>query len=80
MYTMRMGRVNVYLPDDLATEAKAAGLNISNITQEALRSELRANSMNEWLAEVAKLPRLNIDPAVIDAAVAAAKDEFEYGV
>jgi post-segregation antitoxin (ccd killing protein) len=37
-----VARVNVYLPDDLAQRAKAAGLSISAVTQNALRSALTA--------------------------------------
>ena len=43
MYPMRMARVNIYLPNGLAEEAKAAGLNISGIAQAALRAELAAH-------------------------------------
>ena len=46
---MRMARVNVYLPDDLAAEAKEAGLNVSNLTQKALRSTLAGIRVDEWL-------------------------------
>lgn len=42
-------RVNVYLPDDLATAAKAAGLNVSAVTQEAVRQRLAARSTDHWL-------------------------------
>jgi post-segregation antitoxin (ccd killing protein) len=34
--------VNVYLPDDLAERAKAAGVNISALTQDVIRSALAA--------------------------------------
>ena len=50
-----MARVNVYLPDELAEEARAAGLNVSNITQDALRRELAARRTSEWVARVSKL-------------------------
>lgn len=46
-------RVNVYLPDDLATEAKAAGLNLSAVTQDAVRQVLAARSTDAWLAGLA---------------------------
>jgi len=41
-----MSRVNVYLPDDLAEKAKKAGLNISSLTQDAIRSSLAAQTLN----------------------------------
>ena len=34
---MRMARVNVYLPDDLAAKARAADLNVSRLTQAAIQ-------------------------------------------
>lgn len=46
---MRMARVNVYLPDDLAERARASGLNVSAVTQDALRAILAAASTDRWL-------------------------------
>ena len=46
---MRMARVNVYLPDELACRAREAKLNISALTQQAVEAELRKNAWNEWL-------------------------------
>jgi post-segregation antitoxin (ccd killing protein) len=74
---MRMARVNVYLPDDLAAEAKAAGLNVSNLTQEALRSALAADRVDEWLDDIAAMRPLGINHRVVAAAVTSAKDELE---
>jgi post-segregation antitoxin (ccd killing protein) len=37
---MPMARVNVYLPDELARAARAAGLSISKVTQAALSGSL----------------------------------------
>ena len=76
---MRMARVNVYLPDDLAAEAKAAGLNVSNLTQEALRSALAAGRVDDWLDDVTSMRPLGISHRAVTEAVAAAKDEFERG-
>lgn len=47
-----MARVNVYLPDELADEARSAGLNVSNITQEALRDRLAGRRTSAWLDHV----------------------------
>lgn len=55
-----MARVNVYLPDELAEEARAAGLNVSNITQEALRRELTGRRTSAWLGKVSRLPRSGV--------------------
>ncbi len=51
-----MSRVNIYLPDDLAEDAKTAGINVSQVAQEALRAELRRQRMSDWVARVRKLP------------------------
>ncbi|WP_347352693.1 type II toxin-antitoxin system CcdA family antitoxin [Intrasporangium sp.] len=48
-----MARLNVYLPDDLAAAAKKAGLNLSAVTQEAVRRVLAERSTDAWLAAVA---------------------------
>jgi post-segregation antitoxin (ccd killing protein) len=74
---MRMARVNVYLPDELAEEAKAAGLNVSGLTQQAIRSALSAGRTDEWLAEVAKLPRTAVTHDDVVSAVAQARREFD---
>ena len=76
---MRMARVNVYLPDDLAAEAKAAGLNVSKVTQKALRSALAAGRVDEWLDDIASLRQLGISHRAVAAAVAAAKDDLDGG-
>jgi len=45
-----MARLNIYLPDDLAAAAKDAELNLSAVTQEAVRGRLAARSTDAWLA------------------------------
>jgi post-segregation antitoxin (ccd killing protein) len=57
---MRMARVNVYLPDELAQEARAAGLNISRVTQEALSSTLAHVETDRWLDRLERLQRAEI--------------------
>jgi len=74
---MRMARVNVYLPNDLATEAKAAGLNVSSLTQEALRKALAATRTDGWLDGLAAVRSTGVDHAKVVEAVEAAKDEIE---
>ncbi len=65
---MRMARVNVYLPDELAQEARAAGLSISRVTQEALSRSLTHNETDRWLDRLDHLPRADIPHrSVIDA-------------
>lgn len=73
---MRMARVNVYLPDELAAQAKEAGLNVSGLTQEAIQSALASRCVDDWLDDVALLPALDIDGRAIAAAVSAAKDDL----
>jgi len=47
-------RLNVYLPDDLAAQAKEAGLNLSAVTQAAVRQTLAARSTDAWLSSIAQ--------------------------
>ena len=49
MYSMRMARVNVYIPDELAERARGVGLNVSALTQRAIMSALAAHSTDTWL-------------------------------
>jgi post-segregation antitoxin (ccd killing protein) len=73
---MRMARVNVYLPDDLAQEARGAGINISNLTQRALRHELAALATDAWLKRVAALPRTRVSHEQVLKALDEAREEF----
>ncbi len=59
-----MSRVNIYLPRDLAEQARAADLNVSAIAQEALEQELRRRSLFTWLEEVGDLPSLTDGPGL----------------
>jgi len=72
-----MARVNVYLPDDLAAEARAADLNVSKLTQEAVRAALAGARTNAWLDEVRSRPPTGVTAAAVDEAIRAAKDELE---
>jgi post-segregation antitoxin (ccd killing protein) len=75
---MRMARVNVYLPDDPASEVREAGLNASSVAQVALRSALAAGRVNEWLDDLAAMRPLGIGHDAVVAAVSAAKDDLEH--
>lgn len=44
-----MARLSVYLPDDLAERARAAGLNISAAAQEAVTAQLERQALRAWL-------------------------------
>jgi post-segregation antitoxin (ccd killing protein) len=55
---MRMARVNITMPDDLYDQAKRAGLNVSQVAQHAIGSEL---------ARLAKIAELDAYLAELDA-------------
>jgi post-segregation antitoxin (ccd killing protein) len=74
---MRMARVNVYLPDDLADQAKDAGLNVSSLTQGAVRSALSASKTEEWLTQVGALSPTGTTHDAVMTAVSEAKDDLE---
>ena len=76
-YTMRMARINVYLPDELAGEAKQAGINISALTQDAVRSALGAARIDQWLDELEALRPTGVTHEDVVASVDAARDELE---
>jgi post-segregation antitoxin (ccd killing protein) len=73
---MRIARVNVYLPDELADRARSAGLNISGIAQEALRGALARGETDRWLARLSGLPRADIAHERVIDALDAAREEF----
>ena len=69
-----MPRVNIYLPDDLAEAVRAAGLNLSSLTQEAIRRHLAGRTTDAWLATLDSTPaQVSHDDAL--AALEAARDE-----
>ena len=71
-----MARVNVYLPDDLAERARAAGLNISGVTQDAIRSALAGSDTDLWLQRLERLPRTEVEHARVIVALDDARDDF----
>ena len=69
---MRMSRVNITVPDEIATRARAAGLNVSRLATAALTEELDRRSKIEALdAYLAELER-EFGPIPIHEQVAAA--------
>lgn len=56
VYDMRMARVNITMPDELHTQAKRAGLNISQVAQHAIAAELarqtKVAELDAYLAEL----------------------------
>lgn len=55
---MRMARMNITVPDDLYEQAKRAGLNVSQLAQRAITSEV---------ARLAKIAELDAYLAELDA-------------
>jgi post-segregation antitoxin (ccd killing protein) len=53
-----VARVNVYLPDALARQAREAGLNVSSLTRDAVERALAGRRGDAWLDAIARL-----DPA-----------------
>lgn len=72
---MCMARLNVYVPDELAEQARAHNLNVSALTQAAIATEVARASLSGWLDS---LPVIShpVDHDVVMAAIDAARDEF----
>jgi post-segregation antitoxin (ccd killing protein) len=69
-----MPRVNIYLPDDLAAAVRAAGINLSALTQDAIRRHLAGRTTDAWLATLDVTPtQISHDDAL--AALDAAREE-----
>ncbi len=76
VYSVCMARLNVYLPDDLAERAKAAGLSISAVTQDALRSALAAGETDRWLDRLERLPAHEVSHDLLIRTLDEVRDEF----
>ena len=70
-----MARLNVYVPDELAEQARSRGLNVSALTQAAIVEELERTSLSAWLDSLPRISRSVNHDAVL-AAVDDARDEF----
>ena len=73
---MRMARVNVYLPDELADAARDADLNVSRLTQEAIAAELASRATDAWLDGLDRLPATGATHEQALDAVHEARDEL----
>lgn len=71
-----MARVNVYLPDELAERARAAGVNISGVTQDAIRGALARLDTDTWLDRLERLPANDIPHEHVINALDEARDEL----
>lgn len=72
---MCMARLNVYVPDELAEQARTRGLNVSALTQAAISEELARTSLSAWLDSLPALSR-SVDHDAVIAALTGARDEF----
>ena len=73
---MRMARVNVYLPDDLARRARAERLNVSGLVQDALREALARHETDRWLDQIEGMPPSNVSHQSVMDALDEARDEL----
>lgn len=71
-----MTRMNVYIPDDLAEQARTARLNVSSLTQDAIRRELSRRAVDDWVDRVAALPAPQVSHDEVLAALDAAREEL----
>jgi post-segregation antitoxin (ccd killing protein) len=78
VYSMRMTRVNITVPDEVAAQARGAGLNVSRVATAALIAELdRRNKIEALDAYLAQLEaELGPIPAAEQAAAAAWADRI----
>jgi post-segregation antitoxin (ccd killing protein) len=76
VYDVCMARVNVYLPDELADRARAAGVNISGVTQNALRNALYGMDTDRWLDRLDQTPRTSVPHERVIRALDDARDEL----
>jgi post-segregation antitoxin (ccd killing protein) len=76
VYSVCMARVNVYLPDDLAERAKLAGISVSAVTQDALRTALAAVDTNAWLDRLDRRAGAEVGHERVLAALDEAREEF----
>lgn len=71
-----MARLNVWVPDELAKEARSAGLNISALTQAALAAELAGDATDAWLDSLPPHRGDGPSDASVLQALDDARDEF----
>ena len=62
------------MPDELAAAARSAGLNVSSLTQDAVRRALAGRRTSEWLRSLGDLPVIEVGHDEVLDAVHAARD------
>jgi len=75
VYIVCMARINVYVPDDLARAAREAGLNVSSLTQAALKNALAPHATNAWLKSLTPTKSGATHEQVMES-LDAAREEF----
>ena len=73
---MRMSRLNIYVPDELAERARAAGLNVSALAQAAIRDELDRDAGQAWLADL-PADRVRLSHGDAQAALDGSREESD---
>ncbi len=71
-----MGNISVYLPDALMKDVQASEINVSAVTQRALRQELERSSLTRWSAQVAALAPVQVEHSDRQHALDEAKADF----
>ena len=71
-----MPKVSVYLSDELYQAARAQGLSISTLTQQAIERALRTAQTDRWVAQVRARPPRGGKTLDTAAALDAAREEF----
>lgn len=76
MYIACVARVNIYLPDDLAAEARAEGINVSGVCREAIEASLRMLRQKAWLVALQNHEPIEIPLEEIQTAVHGAQADL----
>ncbi len=76
VYYVCMARINVYLPDELADQARKAELNVSAITQAALADALATRDMRWWLSDLAVIDAVDVPSERVRDAIDAGREDF----
>jgi post-segregation antitoxin (ccd killing protein) len=76
VYYVCMARMNIYLPDDLAAKARAAGLNLSALARAAVEAELAKSLTDGWLEQVLALAPTSVSHDEAIEALDAAREDF----
>jgi post-segregation antitoxin (ccd killing protein) len=71
-----MSRLNVWVPDELAQEARSAGLNVSALTRAAISSELAGRATDAWLDSLPEPRGRGPSDEAVLSALDEARDEF----